>query len=301
MANRTDGEVCVVTGGTGGIGSAAVKQMAELGYTVLVSDIHQDKIDAKVEELRALGYKAEGLVCDTSDRSQCDALAKKAASLGKVQGVIQLAGLTPGFASHKAIVKVDCLGTMNINEAFFQVMEPGACIIDICSCAGHFMPQETWPEEIFELSLTDKQKFYEEFTEFLAGFGDEETASNMAYVYGRTFVYWYVRKACYSFGRKKGIRVMSVSIGFVETPQSRADLEAVGDYESRMGQQMSYSAFGRPGKPEEVAFLFSTIIDERNSYLSGTDIYFDNGCDANGYLGQFDPYDPSVNPYDPEK
>ncbi len=49
----------------------------------------------------------------------------------------------------------------------------------------------------------------------------------------------------------------------------------------------------------EVAFFFDTIIDERNSYLTGTDIYFDNGCDANGYLGQFDPYDPSVNPYDP--
>lgn len=95
---------------------------------------------------------------------------------------------------------------------------------------------------------------------------------------------------------------MSVSIGFVTTEQSMADLEATGsDVEERLGVQVSYSAFGRPGTPEEVAFLFDTIIDERNSYLSGTDIYFDNGCDANGYIGQFDAYDPSTNPYDPSK
>ncbi len=48
-------------------------------------------------------------------------------------------------------------------------------------------------------------------------------------------------------------------------------------------------------------YIFDTIIDERNSWLSGTDIYFDNGCEANGYIGQFEPYDPSVNPYDPRR
>lgn len=293
-------KVCVVTGATGGIGAAAVRQMAEK-YIVLVSDIHQDKINAKVQEMRDLGFEAEGMYCDTSDRDQCFALAEKAASLGEIAGVIQLAGLTPGFCTHKDLVNVDVMGTININEAFFSVMN-GGCIIDICSCVAHFMPEEIWPVEIFELALTDKQKFYDEFVEYLEEFGDEESATNMAYVYGRTFIYWYVRKAAYAFGRKKGIRLMSVSIGFVTTERSMADLEATGaDVEERLGVQVSYSAFGRPGTPEEVAFLFDTIIDERNSYLSGTDIYFDNGCDANGYAGQFEAYDPSVNPYDPEK
>ena len=293
-------KVCVVTGATGGIGSAAVRQMCEK-YNVLVSDINQEKIDAKVAEMRALGFEAEGMVCDTSKREQCDALAAKAASMGEIAGVIQLAGLTPGFCTHKDLVSVDVMGTMNINEAFFHVMN-GGCIVDICSCAGHFMPQDIWPIEIFELALTDKQKFYDEFNEYLEDFGDEETATNMAYVYGRTFIYWYVRKAAYAFGRKKGIRVLSVSIGFVTTERSMADLAATGaDVDERLGVQISYTAFGRPGTPEEVAFLFDTLIDERNSYLTGTDIYFDNGCDANDYSGQFEAFDPSSNPYDPGK
>ena len=31
-------------------------------------------------------------------------------------------------------------------------------------------------------------------------------ASNMAYTFGRRFVYWYMQKASYVFGRKKGIK-----------------------------------------------------------------------------------------------
>ena len=81
------------------------------------------------------------MVCDVSDRAQCDALAAKAASMGKVVGVIHLAGLTPTFSEYPDIIRVDCLGTMNINEAFYKVMD-GGCIMDICSCVAHFVPQD---------------------------------------------------------------------------------------------------------------------------------------------------------------
>lgn len=293
-------KVCVVTGGTGGIGTAAVREMAKT-YNVLFADINQEKINAFQRELAGEGIQAEGMVCDVADRAQCDALARKAASMGPVAGVIHLAGLTPTYAKYPDIVRVDCLGTMNINEAFYQVME-GGCIMDICSCVAHFFPVDSYPTDIFEVALTDKEAFREELTEFIGSMGDDQAAANMAYVYGRCFVYWYARKCSYIFGRRKGIRVNTVSIGFVETPMSRADLEAGGNtYEERLAPQISYSAFGRAGTPQEAAFLFSTIIDERNSYLSGCDIYLDNACDASGYFGQFDPYDPSVNPYDPEK
>ncbi|MBR3053015.1 MAG: SDR family NAD(P)-dependent oxidoreductase [Firmicutes bacterium] len=294
-------KVCVITGATGGIGSAACDQMAEK-YIVVVSDINPSKIEAKVAELRAKGFDAEGKICDTSDREQCFELARFAASLGPVQGVIQLAGLTPGFCKYTDLIDVDVMGTININEAFFSVMEAGSCIIDICSCVAHFMPEETWPMDIFEIALTDRQKFRDEFVDYIGMYGDDEACSSIAYVYGRTFIKWFAGKSAYALGRKKGIRIMTVSIGFVVTEQSMADLAATGsDADARLAQQMSYSAFGRAGTTKEVAFLFDTIIDERNSWLSGTDIYFDNGCSANGYLGQFEPYDPSVNPYDPER
>ena len=45
-------KVCVVTGATGGIGTAAVNQMVK-NYKVLLADIDQAKIEARVAELTA--------------------------------------------------------------------------------------------------------------------------------------------------------------------------------------------------------------------------------------------------------
>jgi len=293
-------KVCVVTGATGGIGTAAVNQMVK-NYKVLLADIDQAKIEARVAELTAQGFEVDGMVCDTADRAQVRALADKAAAMGPVQGVIQLAGLTPAVGYYKDIVAVDCIGMMNINEEFFRVMERGGSIMDICSCAGHFFGEDVLPMDIFELALTDKQRFYEEFTELLGDFGDDTAAAQMAYVYGRSFAYWYARKCAYPFGRKKGIRVNTVSIGFVQTRRTIDDYVLAGENpDEKIATQMSYGAFGRAGTPEEAAFIFDFLIDERNSYLTGCDIYFDNGCDANGYMGQQFNFDPSVIVYDPE-
>jgi len=293
-------KVCVVTGATGGIGTAAVNQMVKI-YKVLLADIDQAKIEARVAELTAQGFEVDGMVCDTADRAQVRALADKAAAMGPVQGVTQLAGLTPAVGYYKDIVAVDCIGMMNINEEFFRVMERGGSIMDICSCAGHFFGEDVLPMDIFGLALTDKQRFYEEFTELLGDFGDDTAAAQMAYVYGRSFAYWYARKCAYPFGRKKGIRVNTVSIGFVQTRRTIDDYVLAGENpDEKIATQMSYGAFGRAGTPEEAAFIFDFLIDERNSYLTGCDIYFDNGCDANGYMGQQFNFDPSVIVYDPE-
>ena len=72
-------KICVVTGGTGGIGRAAVRMMSERCH-VLFCDVNQEKIDAFIQELAAEGIKADGMTCDVSDRAQCDRLAQTAAS-----------------------------------------------------------------------------------------------------------------------------------------------------------------------------------------------------------------------------
>jgi NAD(P)-dependent dehydrogenase (short-subunit alcohol dehydrogenase family) len=290
-------KVCVVTGGTGGIGSATVRKMAET-HRVLLCDVFQDRVDAKVAEMKAAGFDVEGTVCDIADRAAVDRFAEKAASMGKVTGVVQLGGLTPTYATYDKIALVDTIGPMNINEAFYRVMD-GGCIIDICSSVAHFLPQERYPMDIFKLALTDKKAFYAEMCAFLEKIEDVNgMRANMAYTYSRCFVYWYARQCAYSFGRNKGIRVVTVSPGVVKTPMSMADMVKGGDT-SNMDRTMSWCALGRPGTPDEAAFLFSTILDERNSYLTGCDIYFDGGCDAAGYKSQRTPYDPTSNPYDP--
>ena len=282
-------KVWVETGGTGGIGLGAARKMAE-DYIDLICDVNQEKIDAAVEKLRAEGGEVYGMLCDISDKAQTDALAKRAAELGPVQGVIQLAGLTPTFAPAPSILRVDTIGPMNINESFYEVMEAGSCILDICSSTAHFVPFDRYPVDRFALCNEDKEKFYDSMLELVMSAPEENNMqANMAYTWSRCFIYWYARQCAAKYGREKGIRVMTVSPGIIETEMSMADLKKGGDTEN-FDRTMSWTALGRPGSIEEVAFLFSTIIDERNSYLTGADIYFDGGADASGYRAQREWY-----------
>lgn len=280
-------KVCVITGGTGGIGFASAKELGKQ-YFVYICDVSQEKVREAVEELRAQGLDADGMVCDISDKEQTDKLARQAASLGEIAGVVQLAGLTPTFAPAPDILKVDTIGPMNINESFYEVMN-GGCIIDICSSTAHFIPVEKYPLEKFGLSLTDKDAFYQAMLEHNETY-PENMRANMAYTWARCFVYWYARQCAYRFGREKGIRVMTVSPGVIRTQMSMDDFKRSASGMEGLDRTMSWCALARPGRPEEIAFLFSTIIDERNSYLTGTDIYLDGGCDAAGYHGQREWY-----------
>ncbi len=282
-------KVVAVTGGTGGIGSAVCREFAKQGYAVMLCDVAQERVDALVKELQADGYEAEGMICNISDKAQTDEFARRAASMGKVQGVIQLAGLTPTFSAAPDIIRVDTLGPMNINESFYEVMEAGSCIMDICSSTAHFVPVDRYPYDIFKLCLTDRQSFYEEMVKLAtSGPAENNMHSNMAYTWSRCFIYWYARYCAAKYGREKGIRVMTVSPGVIRTRMSEADMAKSG--EESFNRTMSWTPLGRAGTPEETAFLFTTIIDERNSYLTGADIYFDGGADAAGYHGQREWY-----------
>lgn len=285
-------KVVAVTGGTGGIGAATCREFAKLGYAVMLCDVSQDSVDKLVKELKDNGYDADGMVCDISDKAQTKEFAARAAAIGRVQGVIQLGGLTPTFSEAKDIVRVDTLGPMNINESFYEVMESGSCIIDICSSTAHFVPLDRYPIQIFEKCLTNKDEFYDEMVKLsTSGPAENNMHSNMAYTFSRCFIYWYARHCAAEYGRSKGIRVMTVSPGLVRTKMAEADLEKSG--KDSFDRTVSWTAMGRPATPEEVAFLFSTIIDERNSYLTGADIYFDGGADASGYHGQREFYSES--------
>ena len=115
-------KVCVVTGGGSGIGFAAAKEAAKKGYYVMIVGRNEKKLAGAVEELRKDGCEAEAYSCDVSDREHCFALARHAAECGAVKAVLHIAGMSPHMGDAEKIMQANALGTVNINDAFFEVI-----------------------------------------------------------------------------------------------------------------------------------------------------------------------------------
>lgn len=91
MFDLTD-KVALVTGATGGIGSAIVRGLLEHGARVALTGTRAAMLDELVAEL---GPKARGFVCDLSDRAAVDALAPAVEeALGPIDILVNNAGIT---------------------------------------------------------------------------------------------------------------------------------------------------------------------------------------------------------------
>ncbi len=88
-----NGKTVVITGGGGGIGSAACRRFADEGAKVAVFDMNLDAAQQVADGIRAAGGVAQALRCDITDRAAVDAavLATEAA-LGPIAVLVNNAG-----------------------------------------------------------------------------------------------------------------------------------------------------------------------------------------------------------------
>ncbi|MDF2881412.1 MAG: short-chain dehydrogenase/reductase [Clostridiaceae bacterium] len=264
--------VCVITGGGSGMGLATAKILGKNHYIVIVGRTVK-KLDNALAELKAEGIEAEAFACDVSDRDSVNKLANHSAELGKVTAVIHAAGMSPHMGDAQKIMAANALGTINMNEAFYQVMECGSCILDVSSMSGYMIPKIILPTSKYALSLKDEDLFMKKMMARVNLFPKKQR-SGIAYGVSKNFVIWYAKKCAGIYG-DKGIRVVSVSPGNFETPMGKLEEEEADKF-------TKYCAIKRFGKVEEIAYLFASCVDEHNGYLTGVDILCDGGLVASG-------------------
>lgn len=268
-------KVNVVTGGGSGIGRA-VAAMLPKDEKVIITGRGQKKLDQAAEELRAEGCQVLTMSCDTSVRENVQKLAEYAASLGDVDKVIHCAGVSGSMGDRTSTIRINALGTVHVNQEFYKVMN-GGCIIDIASDSGYMLPKILLPsEKSYYLAITDEERFVAKMAK-KAKLGKEEVSSQIAYMISKNFARWYAERCAFKYMATKGIRVLSVSPGFVKTPMTDAEQGEATD------TMLSYTGWKRGAEPEELAYVITALADERARYLIGADILCDSGAVNNGY------------------
>jgi NAD(P)-dependent dehydrogenase (short-subunit alcohol dehydrogenase family) len=240
--------------------------------TVVLADVRQDRLDAAVTALEELGITATAVNCDVTDRRAVTGLFETAAGLGEVTAVIHTAGVSPSMGDADYIMRTNAVGTVNVNEIFFDIAAAGSAIVNVASMAAHMLPEELIPTGQFPQALQDADAFMSDMRSACNAI-PEEARSGFAYAVSKSFVRWYSTSQAERFNTR-GVRIVSVSPGSVETEMGKLEAD-VG-----AGAMVADFAVPRWGTPEEMAALLAFCVSDQAGYLTGTDILNDGGVIA---------------------
>lgn len=243
------GRSAIVTGGAGGLGSATVRRLADLGMGVVIFDRDGDRAAELAKELGS----ALGVSGDTCDDEDAASAIEAARSLGPLSVVVNVAG---GGVGGGRTVGRD--GTPHDKGAFVQTMEMNAFgTFNVTRLAASAMAGNE-PDE-------DGQRGVVVNTASIAGM--EGQTGQVAYGAAKAAILGMTLPMARDLA-PLGIRVCAIAPGTMGTPimmsvpeQMRTKLEADIVFPRRMG------------RPEEFALLVESIV--ANPYLNGENIRLD--------------------------
>ncbi len=145
------GKVFIVTGGASGLGEGTARMLSSLGGQVVIADMQEEKGQAIAKELGGAFLK-----CDVSQEADAQAVVAKAASMGKLMGLVNCAGIAPAektvgkngahsLSVFAKVIQVNLVGTFNMIRLAAEAMsknEPEAtgergAIINTASVAAY--------------------------------------------------------------------------------------------------------------------------------------------------------------------
>ncbi|MDE3141561.1 MAG: acetoacetyl-CoA reductase [Pseudomonadota bacterium] len=237
--------IALVTGGTGGIGTAIVQRLVREGHRVASNYRDADKAEAWRQKMIAAGCPVTLVPGDVGDpEAAADMVRAIEKALGPVDILINNAGITRDTTFHKMTYQqwMDVVNT-NLN-ACFNVTRP---VIES-------MRERKWGR-IVQISSINGQK---------GQYGQANYAAAKAGMHGFTI-------SLAQENARFGITVNTVSPGYVGTDMVMAVPE---DVRAKIVAQIPA---GRLGKPEEIAYAVNFFLSEEAAWITGANLAINGG------------------------
>jgi len=237
--------IALVTGGTGGIGTAICVRLARMGHRVATNYRDEARARAWQARLKADGVDVAVYPGDVAEVDSAKALVDAVtANLGPLEILINNAGITRDATFHRmsALQWQEVINT-NLNSCF-NVTRP---VIE-------GMRERKWGR-IIQISSINGQK---------GQYGQANYAAAKAGMHGFTI-------SLAQENARFGVTVNTISPGYIATEMVMAVPE---DVRAKIVAQIPT---GRLGKPEEVAYAVAFFVPDEAAWITGANLSVNGG------------------------
>ncbi|MDX1195801.1 glucose 1-dehydrogenase [Sinorhizobium medicae] len=245
------GKGAVVTGAASGIGKAIATAFIEAGASVVLCDLNAKALD---EATRELGDRAIGRVVDVSDEDQVEGALRTAHdTFGSLDVVVNCAGfgaITP--ITELTADKWRSVQAVTLGGVFFGVKH-----------GARIMIEQGRPGVIINISSVNARQPGE---------------GQAAYCAAKAGVDMITRCGALELGGR-GIRVVGIAPGLVETPLTRKELEDPAMRDLFLG----VIPMNRAVAAEEIAAAAVFLASDKARSINGETIAIDGGSLTRGY------------------
>ena len=256
------GKVAIITGAGGVLGGNIAKHFVTQGAKVVALDIRQEPLDARVEELRALGGEAIGIIGNVLDIPSLEKVAADVvARWGRIDILLNIAGgnlpgatLAPDqpvfdmkIAEWEKVTTLNLNGTVYPSLVFGKVMaaQRQGAIVNISSMAAYSAITRVPGYSVAKTGISN-------FTQWMA--------MEMAIKYG------------------DGIRVNAIAPGFFIGDQNRAVLiNPDGSLTERSVKVLAKTPMNRFGDISELNGAVQFLCSAAASFVTGIVMPVDGG------------------------